>query len=169
MAISKDKIKKPFTKKIKKPKEVRTVDKVPNAHYVKWTAETTKAELELLLELLLSDNKDKPQYILWIDLIENRPYSQQRISEWVRDFPNAVSETKKRIDNILAERVMRGAILGKYNSISSIFYLKARHGWVDNPTEDTDNQDFDYDTKLQSIADNEGITLEELKAREGLS
>ena len=40
---------------------------------------------------------------------------------------------------------------------------------ADNPQDIIDNADFDYDTKLQSIADNEGITLEELKTREGLS
>jgi vesicle coat complex subunit len=114
-------------------------DKVPTAHNAIYTTEFVQKELNGFLDTL-NKNKKNFDYISWQDLIEDKDYSLQRISEWVRDFPSC-SETKKKIDGILANKLSKLALANKVNNTMAIFCLKVNHKWRE--TDPDENQKLD--------------------------
>ena len=93
------------------------------------------------------------------------------LNNWCRrTYGTTFSETNKRYKSEGKCSLRRWQFKQAENNVAMAIWLGKQYlGQADNPQDIIDNADFDYDTKLQSIADNEGITLEELKAREGLS
>ena len=109
------------------------LDKIPTSNNVKYTSGFVKKEFDGFLAIL-EKNKKNFSYISWQDLIEDKPYSAQRISEWVNDFPSN-SEAKKKIDGILANKLSKFALANKVNATMAIFCLKCNHKWNDKIAE----------------------------------
>ena len=76
---------------------------------------------------------DKWIYITWHDLVVNRPYSRQRISEWREKFKDDAhfSDTIKKIESELENRLFKLGLKGKANATLVIFGLKNNYGWSD--------------------------------------
>lgn len=99
-----------------------------------YTEEYVKEQLSYILDTILS-NKD----IIYIgEIFEDLPYSRQRYSEWAKKFENIIeiSDTIKRIDDILESRVNVAGLKGKSNPTMTIFNLKNNYGWKDKTESD---------------------------------
>lgn len=99
-----------------------------------YTEEYVKEQLSYILDTILS-NKD----IIYIgEIFEDLPYSRQRYSEWAKKFENiiGISDTIKRIDDILESRVNVAGLKGKSNPTMTIFNLKNNYGWKDKTESD---------------------------------
>ena len=111
-----------------------------------YTEEYVKEQLSYILDTILS-NKD----IIYIgEIFEDLPYSRQRYSEWAKKFENIIeiSDTIKRIDDILESRVNVAGLKGKSNPTMTIFNLKNNYGWKDQTETDiTSKGEKIYDTK----------------------
>ena len=111
-----------------------------------YTEEYVKEQLSYILDTILS-NKD----IIYIgEIFEDLPYSRQRYSEWAKKFENIIeiSDTIKRIDDILESRVNVAGLKGKSNPTMTIFNLKNNYGWKDKTETDiTSKGEKIYDTK----------------------
>ena len=58
-----------------------------------------------------------------------------------RCFDEYWADIKKEFEEIRADLLSRGAMLGVYNSTMTIFGLKNWCGWKDNPQTELDNED----------------------------
>lgn len=67
-------------------------------------------------------------------LFIGRDCSRQRFSEWKRDFSeyNEISDTIKRIEDILESRLVVGGLRNKLNPTMVIFTLKNKYNWSNN-------------------------------------
>lgn len=93
------------------------------------TKEYVLKELKGMLEYV---NKD--QGVVFINgLFTGKPYSRQRFSEWSNKYKDnkEIQDTLKKIENILEDRVVDGALKGVLNNIMSIFLLKNKYLWKD--------------------------------------
>lgn len=100
----------------------------------KYTEEFVKNELRLILDYIL-DNKD----IVYLgEVFEEKPYPRQCYSEWANKFKDVVeiSDTIKRIDDILESRVNIGGLKQKLNPTMVIFNLKNNYKWKDKTETD---------------------------------
>ena len=72
------------------------------------------------------------------EIFEDLPYSRQRYSEWAKKFSEVaeISDTIKRIDDILESRVNVAGLKGKSNPTLTIFNLKNNYGWRDRTESD---------------------------------
>jgi len=114
-----------------------------------YTEKFVKEELENILAFVL-ENKD----IIYLgEIFEDKPYSRQRYSEWANNFKDNedISDTIKRIDDILESRVNVAGLKGKANATMVIFNLKNNYDWKDKT-------ETDLTTKGQSINWNEEKT-----------
>ena len=102
-----------------------------------YTEEFVISELESIVTQLL-ENKD---IFLIGEIFETKPYHNQRFSEWGHDFKNnkKISETLKRIKNILEYRLNKKGLGGELNPTLTIFNLKNNYGWVDKTEVDQRN------------------------------
>lgn len=94
-----------------------------------WTEETVAQECEWIFSYL-NEHKD----CIWLgEPISLRPYSMQRFSEWVDKFKDnkPLSESLKKIKDLLEYRIVDGASKNKLNPTFSIFNLKNNYRWVD--------------------------------------
>lgn len=75
----------------------------------------------------LNENKS----IIFIgQLFEDKEYTRQRFSEW--DGMNEyISDTIKKIRDLLETRVVAGAMQGELNPTMTIFHLKNNYKWKD--------------------------------------
>jgi hypothetical protein len=99
-----------------------------------YTEEYVKEQLSLILNTIL-ENKE----IIYLgEIFEDLPYSRQRYSEWAKKFSdiNEISDTIKRIDDILESRVNVAGLKGKSNPTLTIFNLKNNYGWRDRTESD---------------------------------
>lgn len=95
-----------------------------------YTQEFVSEECRKILEMVLEDKE-----IVYIgQVFEILPYPRQVYSTWAKDFREnrEISDTIKRIDDILESRVNVGGLKGKLNSTMSIFNLKNNYGWKDS-------------------------------------
>lgn len=85
------------------------------------------------------DNSDKWQFITWHDLVKDKPYSRQRISEWREKFKEdeIFSDTIKKIENELENRILKLGLKGKANATLVIFSLKNNYNWKDKQEVET--------------------------------
>ncbi len=94
-----------------------------------YTRAFVKKELAFIRQYLLENTK-----CIWLGIaIQERPYSLQRFSEWVNDFKDddEISESLKKIKEILESRIVDGAMRNKFNVAMSIFNLKNNYNWKD--------------------------------------
>jgi hypothetical protein len=99
-----------------------------------YTEEYVKEQLSLILNTIL-ENKE----IIYLgEIFEDLPYSRQRYSEWAKKFSEVaeISDTIKRIDDILESRVNVAGLKGKSNPTLTIFNLKNNYGWRDRTESD---------------------------------
>lgn len=97
-----------------------------------YTREFCLAELESFLAVLKADEK-KYTVLTWQDLVRERPYSRYRISEWRNTFAKdyEFSNTLKRIEAELENRLVKIGLRGQANATMVIFCLKNNYKWVD--------------------------------------
>lgn len=99
-----------------------------------YTADFVQQELDHMLERVLTDND-----VVYIgQLFEDRPYSRQRYSEWVNQFSDEpqISDTIKRIDELLETKLVTKALGNKLNPTITIFTLKNKYNWKDKTEQD---------------------------------
>jgi len=123
----------------------------------RYTKKFIVSELNSLLNHILADESILFKGQLFI----NKDYSRQRYSEWRRDYRNdqKISDTIKRIDEILESRVVVGALTKELQPSMAIFHLKCNYMWNDTPNQSNQFLDtFTYediqnasDSVLQSI------------------
>lgn len=96
-----------------------------------YTEEFVKEEVEELKALLLSDK----EVVYLGELIEDKPYSMQRFSEWNK-MSNEISETIGKIKDILQTRAVTGGLKNKLNSGITKFHLINNFDWKDKTETD---------------------------------
>ncbi len=106
------------------------------ARPIKYTYDYCLKEILLFKNKLFDDGRKEGaglQYFTWHDLIRDRPYSRQRISEWREKFKDEpkFSDTLKKIDEELENRLFKFALVNKVNPTMAIFSLKNNYGWKD--------------------------------------
>lgn len=99
-----------------------------------YTEDFVRAEVKKLLDIL----KIKTEYIFLWELIDDMPYSRQRFSEWEKDFSydEEISDTIKKIKDILESRAATWAMKGDLNATMTIFHLKNNYKWIDKSEKD---------------------------------
>jgi hypothetical protein len=137
---------------------------MPAGRPTKYTYEYCLKEILLFKERLFSDGggENGLKYFTWHDLVRDRPYSRQRISEWrekYKDKPK-LSDTLKKIDEELENRLFKFALVNKVNPTMAIFSLKNNFGWKDR--QDITSGDKPIESNLNVIVDNSD-TAETLK------
>ena len=95
----------------------------------KYTKEFVTAELKDMLEQI----RNNPDIILLGQVIENKDYSRQRVSEWRKKFEGdkEISDTFSKIKGILETRLNIGGIKGDFNATMTKLNLINNYGWVD--------------------------------------
>lgn len=86
-------------------------------------------ELTLLLNTL---KKEKGVIYIW-ELFEDKNYSRQRYSEWIKEYKNnkEIQSMSDTIKGILETRAITWAMKNKLNSTATIFHLKNNYDWKD--------------------------------------
>lgn len=105
----------------------------------KYTREFVIGELDDMLKEIL----ENPEIVFIGELFEHRDYSRQRYSEWAKDFSDdtRISDTIKRITDILESRINIGGLKNKLNPTMTIFNLKNNYGWKDKTETELSNPD----------------------------
>lgn len=118
-----------------------------------YTLEFCLNEIKEFWQIILNDNKTK--VLLWQDLTRNKPYSRQRISEWVKKFEDneEFSDTIKKINDELESRLFKLGLSKLGNPAMAIFGLKNNHGWKDKSEMDVTTQGVQLVINCQSEAD----------------
>lgn len=118
-----------------------------------YTLEFCLNEIKQFWQTILNDNKTK--VLLWQDLTRNKPYSRQRISEWVKKFEDneEFSDTIKKINDELESRLFKLGLSKLGNPAMAIFGLKNNHGWKDKSEMDVTTQGVQLVINCQSEAD----------------
>lgn len=109
---------------------------------VKYTLEFVTQELKSMLSTL---KEDKDIIYIW-ELFEDKDYSRQRYSEWVKQY-NEIEDVKQLSDTIkeiLETRAIKGAMTNKLNATSTIFHLKNNYKWVDKQEIDQTTKQVNY-------------------------
>ena len=121
----------------------------------KYTIDFCLNEINGFRDVLKADTKWEK--ITWHDLVKDRPYSRQRISEWREKFKDheIFSDTIKKIENELENRLLKLGLKNKANPTLVIFSLKNNYGWKDK-------QEFDMSGIPQKIS----ITVDSLETAE---
>jgi hypothetical protein len=85
------------------------------------------------LKTMLNEIKENKDIVYKGEVFENKAYSRQRFSEWASAFKDnqEISDTIKKIDEILETRAVKRGIDLKGNSSFLIFHLKNNYGWRD--------------------------------------
>src|SRR6266436_5355530 len=92
-----------------------------------YTEEFVLGEVTSMLDILLKDKG-----IVYIgELFEPRPYTTHRFPEWDHQFGGEISETIRRIKNILESRAATGGLKNKLNANITKFHLINNYDWKD--------------------------------------
>lgn len=96
---------------------------------VKYTPEFVLSECTAMLQEI----RDDKEIVLLGQLFGTRDYSGQRFSEWDHAFADneMISETIKKIRELLEDRINLGGLKGSLNPTMTIFNLKNNYGWKD--------------------------------------
>lgn len=129
--------KKSSTNKPKKkhlPKKMEKKDKEEKEQKTEWkmvTKPTTYTREFVLKELewMLAELEVDESIVFKKELINPKPYSSQRYSEWANDFAedSQISETIKKIDDILETRLVKWWLTNVYNSQITRLCLTANY------------------------------------------
>lgn len=96
-----------------------------------YTEEFIKNEIDELRSLLLGDKE-----IVYLgELIETKPYSMQRFSEWAK-IEGEISETIAKIKDILQTRAVSGGLKNKLNASITKFHLINNYDWKEKTETD---------------------------------
>lgn len=96
------------------------------------TIYTEEFVLKEVQDILGSIQTDSGIFYLW-QVFESRPYSQQRYSEWKKEYKDniEISEAIERIWEILETRVVVGAMKRELHPTITVFHLKNNYKWSD--------------------------------------
>ena len=100
------------------------------------TIYTSEFVLKEVQSILVEIQSGPEIFYLW-QVFEKRGYSQQRFSEWKKEFENSeeISEAIKKIKEILETRVVVGAMKKELHVTMTIFHLKNNYKWTDKGEE----------------------------------
>lgn len=117
----------------------------PDKHTEKFV---TKELTDILAEL----KADKDIIYIW-ELFEEREYPRENFSVWFNNFKDNIyiSNTIKRIREILENRAVKWAMNNKLNSTFSIFHLKHNYKWTDKSEVENTNKNIDVNSILSDI------------------
>jgi hypothetical protein len=98
---------------------------------------TEEFVLSELNDMLIEVRNDLGMFFVG-QLFENRNYSRQRFSEWEEKFKDnaEITDTKKRIEELLETRLVTGGLTSALNPTLTIFSLKNKHNWKDAQQQD---------------------------------
>ncbi len=99
--------------------------------------------LQEVQEILATILSDSDIFYLW-QVFEKRDYSQQRYSEWRKEYREnkEISEAMIRIREILETRVVVGAMKRELHPTITVFHLKNNYKWSDKMEIDQKNTNF---------------------------
>lgn len=116
-----------------------------------YTKEFVTKELSSILQDILRDKK----VVVLGEVMEKRSYPRQCFSEWADEYgeDKAISDTIRKIKNILEDRVASGSLKKKLHPIAAIFNLKNNYGWKDKS--EVDNNSNIRITGYEKLTDEE--------------
>jgi hypothetical protein len=94
-----------------------------------YTREYVLEEVKDLLSKLVSHS----DYVFKGELIDDKPYSRQRLSEWAKLFSTdeEISDTIQKVDEILETRAISGGLRNKLSANMVKFHLMNNYNWKD--------------------------------------
>ena len=101
----------------------------------KYTEEFVLEEMKSLLAIVRSN----PDIVYIWELFDNKNYSRQRFSEWVKEYNGneEIKEISDTIKELLETRAVKGAMTNKLNGTMTIFHLKNNYDWKDKSEVDS--------------------------------
>lgn len=102
---------------------------------LKYTAEFVLEEMKSMVSLI----KWNPDIVYIWELFDNKSYSRQRFSEWVKTYSDneEIKEISDTIKELLETRAVKGAMTNKLNGTMTIFHLKNNYDWKDKSEVDS--------------------------------
>ena len=102
---------------------------------LKYTAEFVLEEMKSMVSII----KGNPDIVYIWELFDNKSYSRQRFSEWVKTYSDneEIKEISDTIKEILETRAVKGAMTNKLNGTMTIFHLKNNYDWKDKSEVDS--------------------------------
>ena len=102
---------------------------------LKYTAEFVLDEMKSMVNLI----KGNPDIVYIWELFDNKSYSRQRFSEWVKTYSDneEIKEISDTIKELLETRAVKGAMTNKLNGTMTIFHLKNNYDWKDKSEVDS--------------------------------
>jgi len=100
-----------------------------------YTEEFVKKELDDIY----SESLQNPDVVVLGEILQKKPYSSQRFSEWAKKFKDneEISESIRKIKDLFETRVNVGGLKNKLNPTMAIFNLKNNYGWRDKTEQET--------------------------------
>jgi hypothetical protein len=125
-----------------------------------YTEEFVREEVTKILDEIISNK----EIVLLGEVFEKKAYTRQRFSEWAEEFKNIkeISDTIKKVKDILEERVNMGGIKNKLNPTMTIFNLKNNYGWRDKT--EVDQNIRMPKPLLDNVIQNNNSTKEDIEA-----
>lgn len=102
---------------------------------LKYTAEFVLEEMKSMVSII----KGNPDIVYIWELFDNKSYSRQRFSEWVKTYSDneEIKEISDTIKELLETRAVKGAMTNKLNGTMTIFHLKNNYDWKDKSEVDS--------------------------------
>ena len=102
---------------------------------LKYTAEFVLEEMKSMVNLI----RGNPDIVYIWELFDNKSYSRQRFSEWVKTYSDneEIKEISDTIKELLETRAVKGAMTNKLNGTMTIFHLKNNYDWKDKSEVDS--------------------------------
>lgn len=102
---------------------------------LKYTAEFVLEEMKSMVSLI----RGNPEIVYIWELFDNKSYSRQRFSEWVKTYSDneEIKEISDTIKELLETRAVKGAMTNKLNGTMTIFHLKNNYDWKDKSEVDS--------------------------------
>ena len=102
---------------------------------LKYTAEFVLEEMKSMVNLI----RGNPDIVYIWELFDNKSYSRQRFSEWVKTYSGneEIKEISDTIKELLETRAVKGAMTNKLNGTMTIFHLKNNYDWKDKSEVDS--------------------------------
>ena len=102
---------------------------------LKYTAEFVLEEMKSMVNLI----RWNPDIVYIWELFDNKSYSRQRFSEWVKTYSDneEIKEISDTIKELLETRAVKGAMTNKLNGTMTIFHLKNNYDWKDKSEVDS--------------------------------
>jgi hypothetical protein len=125
-----------------------------------YTEEFVREEVTKILDEIISNK----EIVLLGEVFEKKAYTRQRFSEWAEEFKNIkeISDTIKKVKDILEERVNMGGLKNKLNPTMTIFNLKNNYGWRDKT--EVDQNIRMPKPLLDNVIQNNNSTKEDIEA-----